>query len=148
MAIKLHSGYTQVGPVCEMFDSAKMTLELDQPIVFAGALLRNIDEHTWRLVIMNTKMRRARHNNGQQRIETRYVVEAYENDVVEAIRKVRTLREVGELVAPEYLEDQIEEGTYVGNTVMQRRAFERHMVEEDCEQAVETLTRVAKRAAI
>lgn len=185
MAVEIRNGFTQVGPVCEMFDSkitieqandlrqevlwnyfenvpvktpeftetsdktlygktfdtAKMTLELDQPIMFAGALLRNIDAHTWRLVIMNTKMRRARHNNAQQRIETRYVVEAYENDVVEAVKRVRTVRGVGDLTPEMVVNQEYEEDRH------QRRAFERHMTEDDCQQAVECLARVVKRIA-
>jgi hypothetical protein len=116
------------------------------PGVFGGAVLRHIDEEAWRLRIMHTKLSRARHNNAQQRIETRMNVEVFDGQLAEAVKKVRVVRGVGELTAAA-IEKQMEEDVEEGYVVMQRRAYERHLTQDDCAQAVEFLTRIVRRTA-
>lgn len=115
------------------------------PSVFVGAMLHHMNQHTWRMNIMHTKLSRARHNNAQQRIETRMNVEVYDHQLVEAVRKMRVIRGVGELTV-DAVERQMEEDTEEGYVIMQRRAYERHMTSDDCERAKDALYRTIKRA--
>lgn len=114
------------------------------PSVFAGAVLRHIDLESWRMIIIQTKMNRARHNNAQQRIETRMNIEVSNGQLAEAIRKVRVLRGVGELTASA-IEHQMAEDVEDGFIVMQRRAYERQITSEDCASTAEYLRRIARR---
>lgn len=108
------------------------------PSVFAGVVLRHIDAESWRMIIMQTKLRRARYNNAQQRIETRLNIEVLDGRLVEAIRKVRIVRGVGELTVAA-IEHQMEEDVEDGYVVMQRRAYERKITPDDCDKATEFL---------
>lgn len=118
----------------------------EAPSTFAGAMLRHIDEASWRMIIMQTKLRRARHNNAQQRIETRFNIEVFDDQLVEATRKMRIARGVGELTA-DAVERQMEEDVEDGYVVMQRRAYERYLTSDDCQRATEFLRSAVKQAA-
>lgn len=123
----------------------RLSGDIDEiPSVFAGAVLRHIDQESWRLIIMQTKLRRARHNNAQQRIETRMNVEVFGGELAEAVRKVRVVRGVGELTVAA-IEHQMAEDVEEGHVVMQRRAYERHVTAEDCNDAAEYLRKVVRR---
>ncbi|MCB9819793.1 hypothetical protein H6796_00585 [Candidatus Nomurabacteria bacterium] len=120
----------------------------DTPSLFTGAVLRHIDEESWRMIIMQTKLRRARWNNAGQRVETRYNIEVLGGQLVEAVRKVRIIRGVGELsvsAVEHQMEEDVDEGSDGGYIVVQRRAFERQVTQEDCGQIVDSLRRVARR---
>lgn len=116
----------------------------DQPSVFGSAMLRYLDADTWRMVIMQTRSRRRSENIGQQRIVSRYNVEVMGDDIVEAVKKVQIVRDIGELTL-EKIERQMEE-EYDGLAVeVERKAFERYMTPDDCAKAAEFLGRVTRR---
>lgn len=82
------------------FRSSPDELEMNVSSMFAGVVLRNMDQEIWRLVIMQSKSRRARYNNAPQRVQTRMVIEVIGDEVVEAVKRVRAVRGVGELAVP------------------------------------------------
>ena len=123
----------------------------ETPSVFGAAILRSMmfsdpDTDAWRLTIAQNRMQRSRHNNAPQRIVTRLKAEVFNDQIVEAIREVQVVRGVGELTV-EAIEQQMIEDTEEGHIVMQRRAYERYLTEDDCQKAVEFLGKIARRAA-
>jgi hypothetical protein len=123
-------------------------LSADQlPHMFAGAILSHTDLESWRMVITQAYYRRARHNNAQQRISTRFAVEVYDGQLVEAVRRVRVVRGVGDLTVAA-IEKQMEEDVEEGHIVMQRRAYERYLNSDDCERAVDFLSKAVKRRKV
>ena len=119
----------------------------ETPSVFAGAILHRRGLDDWRMVVMQSKSRQARWNNARQHIETRLNVEVFNGELVEAVRKVRVVRGVGELTVAA-IENQMEEDSEAGFVVMQRRAFERQMTKEDCQAASEFLQRTVRRSKV
>lgn len=132
----------------------------DVPSVFGAAMLKNISPDVWRIVIMQTRTRRRSENIGQQRIVARWNVEVMGDVVVEATRKVQIYRELGEPTVEAITQSWAEiEGSNVPVRVFERsgeqaagyqperKQFERHMVPEDCERAIEFLGRVSSRLA-
>ncbi|MGB3946185.1 MAG: hypothetical protein WBK76_05110 [Candidatus Saccharimonadales bacterium] len=119
------------------------------PSIFGAAILRSMtfddpDIDSWRLTIAQNRMQRSRHNNAPQRIVTRLKVEVFNDQIVEAVREVQVVRGVGELTA-EAIEQQMIEDTEEGHIVMQRRAYERYLTENDCRNAAAFLGRIAAR---
>ena len=119
----------------------------ESPSTFGGAILKHMSEDSWRMIIKGTKTRRSVWNNAQQRIETMFDVQVYNDELVEAVRRVKVIRGVGELTV-DAIVNQMEEDVDEGYIVMQRRAFERHMTSEDCERAGVFLRQIAARSRV
>ena len=119
----------------------------EMPNIFFGASLNHISSDTWRMILMYTKTKRVDWNNSPQRIETRLMMHVYKDQLVEAVRKVRVIRGVGELTV-ESIENQIDENTDTGYIALQRREYEQYIIPEDCERAKVYMHRAVKRAKV
>lgn len=120
---------------------------VETPIIYVSTMLHHTSLDSWRMAIMQSKARRASWNNAQQKIATRLNVEVFNGRLVEAVRKMKIIRGVGELTVAA-IENQTEEDTEVGHIVMQRRAYERHMTKDDCQWAIDFLQRTVRRSNI
>lgn len=112
--------------------------------VMTMATLHEWSPDMWRLTVKQTRTKRAE-NTMPQRIETRYGIDVVNDEVLEAVRKMRILRGVGDLTVDMVHEDVTEE---VDGDAIQRRAYELPMEPEDCVRITEFLTRALKRAAV
>lgn len=117
------------------------------PGIFGGVILKHLDAVSWRMIIMQSRIQRARYNNAAQRIETKLQLEVSNNVLIEATRRVKIVRGIGELTVAA-IEKQMEEDTEDGQVRMVRRAFDCQMGREDCENAIDFLDNLAKRALV
>lgn len=112
----------------------------NDPSMFSGALLRHIDDSSWRLIVMLTRMRRSDYNLAPQRVEERYNFHVFGGDLYEATKQIRVTRGLGELTL-----DMVESGV---EPELVRKMYERPVTEEDCRRVREKLSRAVKRAQI
>jgi hypothetical protein len=119
----------------------------DHPSLFGSAMLKNIDADTWRLVIMQTRMKRGSEDAGQQRFVTRYNVEVYNDEIVEAVKKMQIVRDIGVMTVDSIVRqmDESSETESDSKPQFERLAFERYMEPRDCATAKEFLGRVCRR---
>ncbi len=116
------------------------TDDLNDTMIFAGAMLHHEDEELWRMKILLTRSSRMPHNKGEKKIQTRYFIGAVASNLIIATKQVKAVRDV-DAGTTDLMRSS-------GALHRVRRAYEKNMTPADCELLHEKLGQVIRRAKV